>query len=134
MKLKAIEDKKLLDKCGSELILVDESPTDVKLSKLMRLDAKESANELQNKKRADILHDTVGLQQSSLDSYLKHKKLKTPELKLIAQSLVRKNTEQVKRENLKLKLNVKKVKPENDVKNNMKSLVANYSDNSETDE
>ena len=138
LKLKAKEDQKLLDKCGSELLIEDEDANDVKLAKLMKLDRSESADEMKRKKRTEIMFDSIGLQQSGIHRYLNEKDYKTPELKNIAQTIVRKNTEQLNRDQLKISLrNVKKIKTsqtkDDKTQSNLsnRSLVAYYSDESD---
>ena len=96
---------------NSDIIIEDEDPDDIRLSKLMKLNNHSTADELKIKKRNEILFDSIGLQKSTIHNYLNQNNLKTPELKSIAKSILNKTTDQLNRDNLKLKLgNIKKVK------------------------
>lgn len=141
LKLKTKEDQKLLKKCGlTELLIEDEDPNDVHLSKLLKLNSSETAEEIKDRKRSDLMFESIGLQKSTLHNYINNKTYKTPELKRITKALVRKGTEKMNRDNLKSNLlnvnkNIKLDKIDKSVKNEMKSnrsLVVNYSD-SESD-
>lgn len=100
LKQKEKEDQKLQEKCGSELIIADEDPNDVRLSKLMKLNGNETPEERRRKRRSDIMFDPVGL-PSSVHSYVNSKIYKTPELKSMAKSIVRRNVDQLSRTNLR---------------------------------
>lgn len=138
LKLKAKEDQKLLDKCGSELLIADEDVNDSKLAKLMKLKSSESPDELKRKKRSDIITNPIGFQQSTIHGYLNSKDYKSPQIKSIAKSIVQKNLEQLNRTNLKANLiNVKKIKTDksehlNSSNKNNRSLVA-YETDDESD-
>ena len=134
LEMKQKEDKKLLDKCGNELVIEDEDLNDIRLSKLMKLNASETPDEIKKNKRFDILFDSiVGHPQSSIHNYLNKQNYKTPVLKKIAKKIVCKNSEQLNRDNLKTNLkNVKKIKLANlekkDEQLNRSLVVVNYSE------
>lgn len=152
LKAKEKEDQKLQSKCGSELVIADEDPNDVRLSKLMKLNSSETPEEIRRKRRSDIMFDSIGL-QSSVHSYVNSKNYKTPELKSIAKSIVRKNMDQLTRSSLRDSLVCVNKKTKSDAKSELdrsdesacceakksansndrsRSLVAGYSD-SESD-
>lgn len=130
LKLKEKEDQALQAKCGSELIIEDEDPNDVRLSKLMKLTSSETPDEVRKRRRSEIMFDSIGL-QSSVHSVVNAKNYKTPELKSIAKSIVRKNVDQLSRSSLRSSLvNVnRRTKSETERGDDRpKGLVAGYSD------